>query len=117
LKLGQAGSFGPRSAPRVLWIGLDGDLVALEALQSRLDAGLRQAGFELEARAFRPHVTLARRRESARSGAPPAWPPTRAVGSTTEFPMQQLTLFESRLSPHGTTYIHLAEFNLSSSVT
>src|SRR5438067_11107194 len=113
LELGEPGSFGPRSAPRVLWIGLAGDLGALAALQSRLAAGLAQAGFEVEARAFRPHITLARRRESARGGAPSAWPPPRAFSRDTEFPMQQLTLFESRLSPRGPTYIQLAEFNLS----
>src|SRR5207249_1954557 len=36
LKLGQPGSFGPRSTPRVLWIGLEGDITALETLQSKL---------------------------------------------------------------------------------
>ncbi len=112
LKLGQPGSFGSRNAPRVLWIGLDGDLTALQALQSKLDVGLTDAGFQLEARAFTPHITLARRRESARGGAPPTWPPTRPLGKSPEFPMQRLTLFESRLSPRGPTYIQLVEFPL-----
>jgi 2'-5' RNA ligase len=111
LKLGQAGSFGGRTAPRVLWMGLDGDLGALQALQSNLNAALKQAAFDVEERAFSPHVTLARRRESARGGAP-AWPPTRAFNQSPEFPMQRLTLFESRLSPRGPTYIHLGEFPL-----
>jgi 2'-5' RNA ligase len=111
LKLGQPGSFGPRGAPRVLWIGLDGDLAALQALQSRLAAGLREAGFELEERPFSPHITLARRRESARGGAPPGWPPSNPPSQNTEFPMQRLTLFESRLSPRGATYIPLRRFS------
>jgi len=114
LRLGAPGSFGQRSAPRVLWIGLDGDLAALQALQSRLETGLTEAGFPAaEERPFRPHITLARRRESARGGAPPGWPPVRPFMGSTEFPMQRLTLFESRLSPHGATYINLAEFNLA----
>jgi 2'-5' RNA ligase len=112
LKLGQPGSFGARNAPRVLWIGLDGDLAALQALQSRLAAGLRQASFELEDRAFSPHITLARRRESARGGAPPGWPPASASGKNVEFQVQHLTLFESRLSPRGPTYVALTEFAL-----
>ena len=33
LRLGQAGSFGARRAPRVLWVGLDGDLQALASRQ------------------------------------------------------------------------------------
>ena len=110
LKLGQPGSFGSHKAPRVLWIGLDGDLPALQTLQSSLNSGLRQAGFEVEERAFSPHITLARRRETARGGAPPGWPPTHSQRA--EFQMRELTLFESRLSPRGPTYIPLAEFAL-----
>jgi 2'-5' RNA ligase len=112
LKLGQPGSFGPRNAPRVLWGSLDGDINALEALQSRLDTGLRQAGFDLEQRPFRPHVTLARRRESARGGAPAGWPPILGLGQNVEFRIQHATLFESRLSPRGATYVDLATFPL-----
>jgi 2'-5' RNA ligase len=112
LRLGQPGSFGPHTAPRVLWIGLGGDLAALEALQSRLAAGLKEEGFEPEARPFRPHITLARRRAAARGEPIPTWPPTRALNGSAEFPMHRLTLFESRLSPRGPTYIPLFEFPL-----
>jgi 2'-5' RNA ligase len=112
LKLGQPGSFGARKAPRVLWIGLDGDLPALQTLQSSLNAGLKQAGFEVEDRPFSPHITLARRRESARGGAPSGWPPTHSLTTGNQFQMHELTLFESRLSPRGPTYIPLAQFPL-----
>jgi 2'-5' RNA ligase len=114
LKLGQPGSFGARKAPRVLWVGLDGDLDALHTLQSSLTAGLKQAGFAVEERAFNPHITLARRRESARGGAPPGWPPTHSLTVGSAFQMRELTLFESRLSPRGPTYISLAHFPLLS---
>jgi 2'-5' RNA ligase len=109
LRLGQPGSFGSRKAPSVLWIGLDGDLAALTEVQSRLSAQLRGAGFKLEDRPFRAHITLARRRASAPAGAVPGWPPARRP-EPVEFPMRQLTLFESRLSPRGATYITLLEF-------
>jgi 2'-5' RNA ligase len=110
LKLGEPGSFGPRRAPRVLWIGLDGDVPGLLALQSRLDAGLRAAGFALEDREFRPHVTLARRRPNA-SSAPLAWPPRTIQRSA--FEVHHLTLFQSRLSPRGATYVVLKAFPLA----
>ena len=112
LNLGQPGSFGGRKAPRVLWIGLEGDVPALQTLQSNLNTGLKQAGFDVEERAFSPHITLARRRETARGGAPPGWPPMHSLANTAEFPMHGLTLFESRLSPRGPTYLPLAEFAL-----
>jgi 2'-5' RNA ligase len=112
LQLGEVGSFGPRRAPRVLWIGLDGEVGALQHLQADLDAGLRQAGFSLEERPFRPHITLARRRDTARSGAPPGWPPDTQLGSRA-FETRHLTLFESRLSPRGATYVPVAQFALA----
>jgi 2'-5' RNA ligase len=109
LRLGEVGSFGPRRAPRVLWIGLDGEVAALQHLQSELDTGLRQAGFALEDRPFRPHITLARRRETARSGVPDGWPPAHGLGYPA-FETRHLTLFESRLSPRGPTYIPVFQF-------
>ncbi|MCA1646015.1 MAG: RNA 2',3'-cyclic phosphodiesterase [Chloroflexi bacterium] len=114
LKLGQPGSFGSRSAPRVLWIGLAGDLAALQALHSRLDIGLKSAGVVLlpERRPFNPHITLARRRAAARGGAPPTWPPPWRPAAD-EFTMDRLTLFESRLSPRGPNYLPLVEFPLA----
>jgi 2'-5' RNA ligase len=115
LRLGHAGSFGSRREPRVLWIGLDGDVPALLALQSRLDTELRGAGFELEDRPFSPHITLARRRDGARSVGPPGWPPVHGPGSSA-FKMDLLTLVESRLSPRGPTYIPLLEFALGRGV-
>ena len=117
LNLGQPGSFGGRKAPRVLWIGLEGDVPALQTLRSNLNTGLKQAGFEVEERAFSPHITLARRRETARGGAPPGWPPMQGLGKRVEFEMHDLTLFESRLSPRGPTYVSLFEFPLSGQIS
>jgi 2'-5' RNA ligase len=110
LRLGDPGSFGPRKAPRVLWVGLEGDLQSLNALQSHLDKRLREAGFSIEDRAFSPHITLARRRDRARSGPPDNWPP--ATLQKVQFEMDHLTLFHSRLSPRGPTYIPLSTFPL-----
>lgn len=113
LRLGSAGSFGSHRAPRVLWVGLDGDLEALSHLQTRLDAGLHEAGFPVEDRPFRPHVTLARRRETARGGPPVGWPPQDRP-SHTSFTIDHLTLFQSRLSPRGPTYTPVFQFPLGS---
>jgi len=112
LRLGEAGSFGPPRAPRVLWIGLGGDLPSLQALQTCLDGDLRQAGVSLEGRAFRPHITLARRRERAGASAPPAWPPR--LIEHLPIPLDAVVLFESRLSPRGPSYTPVCRVRLSS---
>jgi 2'-5' RNA ligase len=109
LRLGQAGQFGSKRAPRVLWVDLAGDLEALLSLQSRLDAALRAAGFGLEERPFTPHITLARRREAAQGGAPEGWPPE-PPRSRISFQLTRLVLFQSRLSPRGPTYVPVFEF-------
>jgi len=46
---------------RVAWAGASQAPAPLLELQSRLEAGLRASGFDLEERAFAPHVTLARK--------------------------------------------------------
>jgi 2'-5' RNA ligase len=111
LRLGQAGHFGAQRAPRVLLVHLQGDLDALSTLQADLDARLRAAGFALEDRPYRPHITLARRRQNARGGPPPGWPPSQPPRAS--FPLHELTLFQSRLSPRGATYLPLARFPLA----
>ncbi|MCY9658024.1 RNA 2',3'-cyclic phosphodiesterase [Paenibacillus anseongense] len=77
------GVFGPPAAPSVLWAGVAGDLDALAALQREVAGACARQGFPAEARAYRPHLTLARRYRLAAepfsraslAGAPslPAW--------------------------------------------
>ena len=111
LRLGNAGQFGGKHAPRVLWVDLAGDTEALTTLHRHLDAGLRASGFPTEERPFRAHITLARRRESAHGGPPAGWPPEVEHAA---FRLEQLTLMQSRLSPHGPTYTPVFQFPLAS---
>ena len=69
LSLDELGGF--RRA-RVAWAGASTPDPALMAVQAGLEARLRDAGFELEERPFKPHVTLARKVE--RTPPPAAMP-------------------------------------------
>ena len=109
LALSTAGSFGSKRAPRVLWIGLAGDVERLRGLQQRLAQSLAEEDFPVEEREFSPHITLARRRPAAIGAAPAGWPPHIEA---TSFEMRELTLFESRLSPRGATYVAVRTFEL-----
>ena len=113
LTIGEPGSFGARRGPRVLWVGLEGDLARLHHLHQALSHGLKHQGFPVEDRAFSPHITLARRRERADSGLPPVWPPRRAP-HTPAAPLDTLTLFQSELSRAGARYTPVAQFTLAS---
>jgi 2'-5' RNA ligase len=60
LRLAGAGTFPAKGDPRVLWVGVDGDLEELAGLAAAAaDAG-RAAGVPVERRAYRPHVTVGR---------------------------------------------------------
>ena len=60
LELAGLGAFPSARRPRVLWVGLAGDLTELARLHAALSDRLADAGFRVEEREFRPHVTLGR---------------------------------------------------------
>lgn len=57
-----AGVFPGMKSPRVLWVGLTGDIAALSLLQMTVRDSLAPLGFPPENRRFSPHLTLARLR-------------------------------------------------------
>ena len=106
---GQLGAFPNAQRPRVLWLGLVGDLAPLDALHSAIDDGLVPLGFPREARSFRPHLTLGRLHERG-----PA-PPRAALGAAqatlgaaaVAFPVTELLLIRSELGRGGPRYTTL----------
>jgi RNA 2',3'-cyclic 3'-phosphodiesterase len=93
----------PRRA-RVLCAALEDPDGTLAELQARVSDGLAAAGVYVpEKRPFRAHATVARLRPRAR--APRA---VEAAPEPLEFHGEALTLFVSRLHPHGARYEPLA---------
>ena len=68
LELGDAGAFPNLGRPRVLWVGVAGDVNKLDALQADVEAALAGMGFILDNRRYNPHLTLAR----VRNESPPS---------------------------------------------
>jgi 2'-5' RNA ligase len=88
----------PPRRPRVLALDLHDPSGACARLQAEVSEALRSV-YTPEKRAFRPHVTVARVRKGARvDTAMPAAPARRT------FAAAALTLYRSRLSPHGARY-------------
>jgi RNA 2',3'-cyclic 3'-phosphodiesterase len=107
LQATNAGAFPSPNAPRVVWLGLGGDMVPLTQLFYRLEKAFAALGYPPEGRAFNPHLTLGRvkspgnRDKLARmlGKMPPVdWPP---------FEVKELILFQSVLSPQGSKYTPL----------
>lgn len=87
LRLQGAGTFVTARAPSVLWLGVEGELAALGALQA--DAQRTLGG---EERVYQPHVTLARAKQAAHLE------PLRAELSSVTLPtftVSRVTLYES----------------------
>ena len=110
LRLGALGTFGGRR-PRVVWVGLEGDLAALAACAAMLNRSLAAEGFPDDPRPLRPHLTLARLSGRAGRGAHArlrslvaAAPSKPAVAG---FRVEALELIRSELRPDGPRYTTL----------
>jgi len=65
LEIHGMGAFPSLKQPRVLWVGIEGEVDKLTRLQQSIDCALAALGFAKEERPFVPHLTLARVREGA----------------------------------------------------
>ncbi|MBL8050870.1 MAG: RNA 2',3'-cyclic phosphodiesterase [Anaerolineales bacterium] len=63
LQIGGLGSFPSGKLPRVLWLGIQ-PAAKLISIQRDVDTGASRLGYEKEARAFSPHLTLGRVRQN-----------------------------------------------------
>jgi 2'-5' RNA ligase len=59
------GGFPNLRQPRVLWVGLGGELEALGQFQTQIEAMAQALGFAPEEKAYTPHLTLARAARAA----------------------------------------------------
>jgi len=115
LQITDVGAFPNMRQPRVLWVGIKGELDKLIAWQKRIDNGLAPLGFAKETRPFAPHLTLARVRENCSPGD------RRGLGELViktpvevdyKVAVNSLSLMKSQLSPGGAVYSRLAEVKL-----
>ena len=96
--------------PRVLWLGVGGEVARLIALQGVLDQGFETCGIKKEERPFRAHLTLARiKSPQGLSGLDKALEEKEAE-SAGSFEAKGLILFKSDLTPKGAIYTVLADF-------
>jgi 2'-5' RNA ligase len=112
------GAFPNLRQPRVLWVGISGEIEKLLVLQQRIDDGLVPLGFAKEARSFTPHLTLARLREGASSGDKRSFGEMVAKKSPNfdyEMTVDSVNLMRSQLLPGGAVYSRLAEVKLRQS--
>lgn len=125
--LNQFGFFPAKKSSRVLWAGLNDKTRGLEKIALFLEEALVPFGFAKETRAFQSHITLGRIRSSQNMSAliekinelngtlqtSSDIPRKRDENfKITDFLVDNITLFESALSPGGPVYsiVHQIKF-------
>ena len=107
LSVEEAGTFPPRGAARVLWLGVEDSSGGLARLQRRLEDECEAAGFEREARAFKPHLTLARLR-TPKDARALSEAHRRLTFDAHTFKVTELIVMRSELAPGGSRYTPLS---------
>ena len=103
---GGLGVFPHQGPPRVLWLGLKRGAREVHAVQQQVVERLAAVGFATEKRAFHPHLTLGRWRESReieRHRVPGADRP----GEVAVVDVVDVALVQSRMSSDGPTHTTL----------
>jgi len=115
LEISGLGVFPNLKQPRVLWVGIGGEIHRLLRLQQNIDFALASLGFAKEERPFMPHLTLAR----VRQGASPM--ERRNFGELAmsakfeaSYPVdaKAVSLMRSQLTPDGAIYTRLSMVGL-----
>jgi 2'-5' RNA ligase len=123
LKTGVFGVFPNPRQPRVLWIGLDGDVPHLERLHREVGLGLQRLGFEAEIGKIRPHITLGRVRDDVPSSFAaavqaqlgPDSATSRITANGIQVPISEVLLVRSFLDAKGAKHVPIASFPLLTS--
>ena len=103
------GAFPSAQKPSVLWVGVDAP-PALAALQREVDAAMVELGFEKEERAYHPHVTVGRVKESpGRSTAEELWKGDALLGASA---FNEIVVYESKTRSAGAEYVARARVAL-----
>lgn len=113
LELRGLGRFPPprRGAPRVFWLGIEGEVDRLVDLAAAVDAACAVHGVARERRPFTPHLTIGRVRSGRNLRALEALveqrAPEVAIGPTV---VETFRLYRSELRPDGALHTAIEEF-------
>lgn len=109
LTIAGGGAFPSLARPRVIWAGVAAE-PRLELLHHDIEAASAELGYDVEGRAFRPHLTLGR----ARGGVEPASArvaisrAARRIELREELEVESVDLMRSEPGPGGPRYSRLA---------
>ncbi len=101
------GIFPNIKRPRVIWVGLQGELSPLKRIQFSIEKTLEKDGFKRETRGFHPHLTLGRIKSAVSQVKLLELLQEYKNFSTPAFEVKELILYKSELRPEGARYTPL----------
>ncbi len=104
LRVAGVGAFPSVKSPRVVWLGVAGDLDIMAAFCRQLEAAFAVLGFPPEDRPFYPHLTLGRVKSSKGRAELSRCLVTLPPVESEPFQIREVILYRSSLSPQGATY-------------
>jgi 2'-5' RNA ligase len=109
------GAFPTIKSPRVIWVGLRGQIGPLAELVRRVETALVPLGFEPEDRPFKPHLTIGRVKGRRRLQALQEILLAHEDFTAEPFDAAEVVLYKSELRPDGARYTPLIKAPLSGS--
>lgn len=113
VSIGGAGTFPPGGRPRALWLGVRTGEQGLVDLAASVDRALEAAGWAIDARPFRAHLTLARSDGVPAGAAIGARLTAAAAAFDVRFRAERIGLYESLTGGGPARYEPLAVADLA----
>jgi 2'-5' RNA ligase len=107
------GAFPGLRKPRVIWIGMEGEVQRLTGIQARVENALEPLGFVREKRGFRPHLTIGRVKDRRRLQSLVDAMVTLEIEPFNSFDADEIILYKSDLRPTGAIYTKLHRMPLA----
>ncbi len=112
LSISGMGVFPGLKRPRVIWLGLQGELDLLDELYRNLSMCLEEKGIPLEKRSFKGHLTIGRVKNRLDSKKLEAALSRPAPFKTEDFVVDSICLFKSELMSGGAVYTPLIQMQM-----
>jgi len=111
LTLDHQGQFPHQGSPKILWLGLSGEVDLLQGLAAKTEKFFEGHGFAPENRPFAPHITIARIKEKPSIDFMKLWADTLPL--TVHFVADSLAFYSSEAGVGGSIYQIIKEFKIS----
>ena len=115
LTIKKTGCFPKKERPRVLWLGIDGNITSLNSLFLNIEKKIEVLGFPRSREDYFPHITLARVKYPQKH-TPDITTFLKSSYDPIDFTVDRVQFLSSELLPSGTFYTLLGSYPLGETI-